>query len=80
MRTVPEATQTRRLLALFCLVAVLFAALAPGASPLPAALLAPLWLFFWLAVCLSICESEDTAAPPLLSALARLAPRAPPRA
>jgi hypothetical protein len=68
----------RRLIALFCLAALLIAALIPVASGLPFGVLVPLWIFVAVIVTLSIRRPLDDSSPLRVSCVPLLPSRAPP--
>jgi len=70
--------QARRSIALFCLAALLFAALIPAASALPFGILVPLWIFVAVIVTLSIRRGADDSSPLWVSSVPVLPSRAPP--
>lgn len=75
-----RASPLRGLIAVLLLLAVLWAAAAPGGSH-SFAFLVPLWLFFAIALpCELVHGSRPRADGQPLELLARLAPRAPPAA
>ncbi len=68
----------RRILALLCLLALLFAALMPGAPGLPVAVLAPLFFFLALLVALTRTPYAFARALPSCPVISPLGSRAPP--
>jgi hypothetical protein len=70
--------QARRSIALFCLAALLIAALIPAASGLPFGILVPLWTFVAAIVTFSIRRAIEDSSPLRVSCLPVLPSRAPP--
>jgi len=68
----------RRPIALFCLAALLIAALIPAASGLPSGILAPLWIFVAAIVTFSILRTAEDSSPLRVASLPVLPSRAPP--
>jgi H+/Cl- antiporter ClcA len=68
----------RRSIALFCLTALLIAALIPVASGLPAGILVPLWVFVAAIVTFAISRAADDSIPLRVSCVPVLPSRAPP--
>jgi hypothetical protein len=68
----------RRSIALFCLAALLIAALIPVASGLPLGVLVPLWIFVAVIVTLSIRRTAEDRSPLRVSCIPVLPSRAPP--
>jgi hypothetical protein len=68
----------RRSIALFCLAALLIAALIPAASGLPFGILIPLWIFAAAIVSFSIRCTADDSSPLRVSCVPVLPSRAPP--
>jgi len=68
----------RRSIALFCLAAILIAALIPVASGLPFAVLVPLWIFIAAIVTFSILRTAEDSSPLRVTCLRVLPSRAPP--
>jgi len=68
----------RRSVALFCLAALLIAALIPAASGLPLGILVPLWIFVAAIVTFSIRRAIEGSSPLRASCVAVLPSRAPP--
>jgi hypothetical protein len=68
----------RRAVALFCLAALLIAALIPAASGLPFGILVPLWVFVAAIVTLAISRAAEDSSPLRVSCVAVLPSRAPP--
>jgi len=68
----------RRSVALFCLAALLIAALIPAAYGLPFCILVPLWTFVAAIVTLSIHRAAEDSSPLRVSYLSVLPSRAPP--
>jgi hypothetical protein len=75
---VPTRLPARSLIALLCLAALLFTALAPPAAGLPFALLVPVWLFFGVTLALIMRRDASSIARPLCPALRATGTRAPP--
>jgi hypothetical protein len=74
---VPTVFHARKLSAILCLAALLFAVLTPGAHGLASAILVPFWLFMEILVILSIqrrTEDRDPYPFPFVSAFASRAP------
>jgi hypothetical protein len=68
----------RRSIALFCLAALLIAALVPVAFGLPFGILVPLWIFVAVIVTLSIRRADEDSSPLRVSCVPVLPSRAPP--
>jgi hypothetical protein len=71
-------SHARRSIAVFCLAAILIAALVPVASGLPFGILVPLWTFVAAIVSLSIRRTAEDSSPLRVSCLPVLPSRAPP--
>lgn len=70
----------RKLIALLCLTALLFAALTPDSHGLAPAWLTPFWLFLAILVWFSVAPREQDRGPRLFPSYNVLLSRAPPRA
>jgi hypothetical protein len=71
-------SHARRSIAIFCLAALLIAALIPAASGLPFGILVPLWTCVAVIVTFSIRRTVDDSSPLRVSCVPVLPSRAPP--
>lgn len=74
----PTLSYARKLIAVFCLAALLLAALLPGTSGLASAIPAPFWLFLAILVTVSIERRTEDADPDPFPFVSADASRAPP--
>jgi hypothetical protein len=74
----PTALHVRKLIAILCLTAIFFAALAPGQSGLASALLVPFWLFVELLALVSIQRRTEDRQPDPFPLVSTVLARAPP--